>query len=152
MKPLLLIVFSVILLAIMTGVPAIAYPQTSGEENKTEIREAKDSRLFNEGGYVKGLTTARVLGLAELLLGVLSIVMAVRSKKRLAAKSPTLALTLGLLAVVFSMVHFITTNGAVFGSGSGKAGAILAFLLGLVGMTLSGLVLRQKKVSADNVH
>jgi hypothetical protein len=146
MKNLLLTFFSIIIIAVMIGIPVKAYTQESGDENKTEITETKNSKLFNEGGYVKGLTTARVIGLVELLLGLSSMIIAIRSKKFSATKSAKLALLLGLLAVVFSIVHFITAAGAVFGSGSGKAGAILAFVLGLVGIALGSWVLRQRKV------
>lgn len=122
------------------------FSQTSESVNKTEITETKESNLFNEGGYVRGITPARAIGLAELLLGILSIVFAVRAKKRSSIKGAKTALTLGLLAVIFSVVHFSTTAGAVFGSGSGKAGAIVAIMLSMAGIILSGSVLRRHKV------
>lgn len=122
------------------------FSQTSDTVNKTEITEKKQSTLFNEGGYVRGITPARAIGLVELLLGILSIVFAVRAKKRSSITGAKTALTLGLLAFIFSIVHLVTTVGAVFGSGSGKAGAILAIILSLIGIILSGLVLRKKKV------
>lgn len=122
-----------------------AFSQTSEPANKAAAAETEKSALFNEGGYVRGITPARAIGLAELLLGILSIVLAVRAKKRSSIAGTKTALTLGLLAIVFSIVHFITTSGAVFGSGSGKAGAILAIILSLIGIILSGLVLRRKK-------
>ena len=95
-----------------------------------------NSTLFNEGGYVQGLTLARVVGLVELALG-------------LAKKGAKIALTLGLGAVVFSAVHFFITAGAVFGSGSGKAGAIIAFVLGLIGVILAYLTLRSQNAEAN---
>jgi hypothetical protein len=122
------------------------FSQAGQPENKTEISDSGSSKLFNEGGYVRGITTARAIGLAELLLSILSIVFSVRAKKRSSIKVAKTALTMGLLAVIFSIVHFISVAGAVFGSGSGKAGAILAILLSLVGITISSLVLRKKKV------
>jgi hypothetical protein len=122
------------------------FSQTLDTANKTTTTETKKSVLFNEGGYVRGVTPARVIGLAELLLGILSIVLAVRAKKRSSIAGTKTALTLGLLAIACSIVHFVTTAGAVFGSGSGKAGAILAIVLSLVGIIRSGLVLRRKKI------
>lgn len=122
------------------------FSQTPDTTNKTATTETKKSNLFNEGGYVRGITPARAIGLAELLLGILSIVFAVRAKKRSSIAGTKTALTLGLVAIVFSIVHFVTTAGAVFGSGSGKAGAILAIILSLVGIMLSRSVLRRKKV------
>jgi len=121
-----------------------AFSQTPDTVNTKQHTETKKSGLFNEGGYVKGITPARVIGLTESLMGILSIVFAVRAKKR--SSGAKTALILGLLAITFSIVHFATTAGAVFGSGSGKAGAILAILLSLTGIILSGLMLRQKKI------
>ena len=122
------------------------FSQAGETENKTEISDTGSSKLFNEGGYVRGITTARVIGLAELFLSIFSIVFSVRAKKRSSRKVAKTALTMGLLAVIFSIVHFFSVAGAVFGSGSGKAGAIFAILLSLVGITLSSLVLRKNKV------
>jgi hypothetical protein len=55
-----------------------------------------------------------------------------------------IALLLGGIAIVLSVVHLSTSAGAVFGSGSGKAGAIVALVLALIGTALSGLTLRKK--------
>ncbi len=107
-----------------------------------------NSKIFNEGGYVQGLTLARVLGLVELALGLASLIIAARAKKRLVKKRAKIALTLGLGAVVFSAAHFFITAGAVFGSGSGKAGAIIAFVLGLAGVILAYLTLRSQSAEA----
>lgn len=122
------------------------FSQTSEPANNTSTTESKKSALFNEGGYVKGITPARAIGLAELLLGISSIVFAIRAKKRSSIAGTKTALVLGLLAIVFSTVHFVSTTGAVFGSGSGKAGAILAMILSIVGIILSGSVLRRNKI------
>lgn len=122
------------------------FSQTSEPANNTSTTESKKSALFNEGGYVKGITPARAIGLAELLLGISSIVFAIRAKKRSSIAGTKTALVLGLLAIVFSTVHFVSTAGAVFGSGSGKAGAILAMILSIVGIILSGSVLRRNKI------
>ncbi|WP_343702179.1 DUF6223 family protein [Chitinophaga sp.] len=116
------------------------------EASGNEFTLAQDSKLFNETGYVKGITTARLIGIVELLLGLASVIFAIRSKKRLSVKNAKIALVLGLLAIVFSTVHFITAAGAVFGSGSGKAGAILAFVLGVAGVVLSRSALRRQKL------
>ncbi|MBT2561191.1 hypothetical protein J7E50_10145 [Pedobacter sp. ISL-68] len=126
--------------------PVKTFSQTSETTNKTETAKTKKSSLFNEDGYVQGITPARAIGLAELLLGILSIVFAARAKKRSSISGAKTALTLGLVTVTLSIVHFVTTAGAVFGSGSGKAGAILAIILGLVGIILSWSALPRKKI------
>lgn len=129
---------------ILIGTPGKVFSQTTPAENKTEVTETKNSKLFNKTGYVKGITTARAIGLGEMLLAILSIVFAVRSKKRPSINGAKTALTLGLLTVISSAVHLATVGGAVFGSGSGKAGSILALMTGLVGITIGGLTLRSR--------
>ncbi len=121
------------------------FSQSTQSENKTEITDTKESKLFNEGGYVSGVTTARLIGLLEMALAIASIVFAIKARKSASYKKAKNALMLGGLAIIFSIVHFATVAGAVFGSGSGKAGAILAILLSLIGITISGLVLRHNK-------
>jgi hypothetical protein len=129
-----------------------AFSQTADTVNKTEITEAKKSTLFNEGGYVRGITPARAIGLVELAFGITSIVLGLRARKRAKSgigikgqKGAIVALSLGVIAIVISIIHLSITAGAVLGSGSGKAGAILAIILSLVGVIINGLVLGQKK-------
>ena len=52
-------------------------------------------------------------------------------------------LRLGLVAIVLSILHLANTVGG-FGSGGGKAGAIVALVLGLIGATLIGMAMRSK--------
>ncbi|TWF33881.1 hypothetical protein FHW36_11171 [Chitinophaga polysaccharea] len=125
------------------------FSQGANIVNKTGAAETKKPGLFNEGGYVKGITPARAIGLAELLLSVLSIVFAIRARKRSSLTGKKAALALGLLAITSSIMHFATTAGAVFGSGSGKAGAILAIVLSLAGIVLSGSILGRENMSGQ---
>jgi hypothetical protein len=104
--------------------------------SQTEQTGSNNSRIFNEGGYVRGITPARIIGLAELALGLSSLIIATRAKQRLKKDAAKIGLILGL-AAVFSVVHFLIAAGAVFGSGSGKAGAIIAFMLGVIGVILA---------------
>lgn len=111
---------------------------------------SNNSKLFNKGGYVRGITPARAIGLVELALGLSSLIIATRAKKRAAKKSAKISLALGLGAVVFSVIHFFITAGALFGSGSGKAGAIIAFIIGLIGIILAFLTLRLRNMSEQH--
>jgi len=121
-----------------------------GEAFSQVAETGKDtSKLFNEGGYVRGITPARALGLVELVLGLSSLVIAIRAKKRSQKNGAKVALAFGLGAVVFSTVHFFVTAGAVFGSGSGKAGAIIAAILGLVGVIIAFRTLRSFKTNGQ---
>lgn len=132
----------ILCVSLLLGCCCLVTVKTFSQTSET----TKRSNLFNEGGYVRGITPARAIGLAEALLGILSIVLAVRAKKRSSIAGAKTSLTLGLLAIISCIVHFVTTAGAVFGSGSGKAGAIVAAMLSLVGIILSRLVLSSKKI------
>lgn len=106
---------------------------------------AINSMWFNEGGYVRGITSARLIGLLELSLGLASLVMAIRAKKNSAIVRAKIALIIGLITTAFCIVHLFITAGAIFGSGRGKAGSILAMILSLVGITLASQTLRPSK-------
>ena len=57
-----------------------------------------------------------------------------------------MALVLGLIGMVLSVVHLGSSTGG-FGTGSGRAGAIVALVLGLIGMNLGGLALARSRRS-----
>ncbi|MGF6930028.1 hypothetical protein QFZ48_005528 [Chitinophaga sp. W2I13] len=104
---------------------------------------------------VSGITTGRAQALVGAIIALISLIMGWRAKARSRSthltgnrqNKPTaaiIALSLGAIAIILSVVHLSTSAGAVFGSGSGKAGAIVALVLALTGATLSGLALRPK--------
>jgi len=98
--------------------------------------------LFNEGGYVRGITPARAIGLVELGLGVASLIMAFRARRRSDNAQAKKAIIAGLTTTAFCIVHLIITAGAIFGSGSGKAGSIIAMILCLAGTSIALRTLR----------
>lgn len=53
------------------------------------------------------------------------------------------ALVLGFVAIILSVVHLAGTTGG-FGTGGGKAGAIVALVLGITGAVVNVLALRSK--------
>jgi hypothetical protein len=121
----------------------------SNQENKIKTDSA------TQGGnstYVSGITAGRAKALVGTAAGLISFIIGWRTKVRSSRGATNkgtgakVAFALGIIAIVLSVVHLSTSAGAVFGSGSGKAGAIFALLLGLIGMTLGGLALRQKKI------
>lgn len=103
--------------------------------------------------YVSGLTAGRAKSLVGTAAGLISLIFGWRTKGRSARGSGSgrtgavVALSLGLIAIVLSILHLSVSAGAAFGTGSGKAGAIVALLLGLVGTTLGGLALRAHKIN-----
>jgi hypothetical protein len=59
------------------------------------------------------------------------------------------ALIIGLVCVVFSILHLALSTGG-FGTGSGKLGAIVAMVVGLIGIGLGGLALvRSRQIARD---
>jgi hypothetical protein len=102
--------------------------------------------------YVKGITSMRARALVGVALGLISLIIGWKARKRANAgignkgrNGAIVAISLGAISIVLSIIHLNITAGAVFGSGSGKAGAIFALVLAVIGVTLSGLALRQKK-------
>ena len=53
---------------------------------------------------------------------------------------------LGLIGMVLSVVHLGTSTSG-FGTGGGRAGAIVALVLALIGMSLGGLALARSRRS-----
>jgi hypothetical protein len=99
--------------------------------------------------YVKGITAGRARALVGVAVGLISLGVGWRAKTRPGAGAGKvrtggiIALVLGIAGIILSVVHLISTAGAVFGSGSGKAGAIFAFIPNLVGIAFGALVLRK---------
>lgn len=109
----------------------------------------------SSAAYVKGITSMRARSLVGVALSMLSLVIGWRARKRSSAgnsgrNGARIALFLGGIAMVLSVIHLNLTGGAVFGSGSGKAGAILALILSLVGIWFGATVFRQKN-SNDSI-
>jgi hypothetical protein len=99
--------------------------------------------------YERGITSGRARALAIVVVGIISVVLAFNARKSTvkvtsnSRNKAIVALTISILTIVLSNVHLITSAGAVFGSGSGKAGAIVALFLGFTGTVLSGVALRK---------
>jgi hypothetical protein len=97
--------------------------------------------------YVSGLTSARARSVVGGVIGLVSLVIGWRSRLRQKAGHvrsriwPKVGLALAGITIVLSVIH-LGNNKGEFGSGGGKAGAIVAFVFGIVGVTLNGLVLR----------
>lgn len=107
---------------------------------------------------VTGITEGRAKSLAGGVIALISLILGWRAKAR--SKSANvgsnrnkqtqalIALSLGGIAIILSIIHLSTSAGAVFGSGSGKAGAIVTLVLALIGIALSGLALRTGSIKS----
>jgi hypothetical protein len=102
--------------------------------------------------YVTGITTGRARSLVGVVLGLVSLIIGLRVKRRSADGAGNIrkwritALALGSVAVILSIIHLTTLSGG-FGTGGGKAGAIVAFVLGIIGMCLGGFALLRSRQS-----
>jgi hypothetical protein len=109
-----------------------------------------DTASNGTSSYVTGITTGRARSLVGVALGLISVIIGWRIKRRVAVsgeslrKWTTATLVLGLGAVILSVIHLTTISGG-FGTGGGKAGAIVALVLGFIGMSLGGVALLRSK-------
>jgi hypothetical protein len=112
---------------------------------QSDQEHSSDSTAGERDSYVRGLTPARAKSLVGGVLGLVSVIVGWRVKKRPGPgrSLAVIAFLSGIAAIVLSIIHLANTNGG-FGTGGGKAGAIVALLLGLVGTGLSGLAMRSK--------
>ena len=94
---------------------------------------------------VYGITPGRLTSIIAGLAGLTSIVaggLALRSSASIQFKkrTGTTSLVMGSVSAILSLIHLANTSGG-FGTGSGKAGAIVASVLGGIGMLLGGRAL-----------
>jgi hypothetical protein len=137
---------------ILSACLAVAFCFLSAEDafSKTDQEHKADTTSSATDGpppYVSGLTAGRARSLVGVAVGLISLIVGRRAKARAAVNPGSgrswfmTSLVLGVIAIILSLVHLVNTTGG-FGTGAGKAGAIVALVLGLVGATLSGLTLR----------
>ncbi|HWN28306.1 MAG TPA: DUF6223 family protein [Actinomycetospora sp.] len=85
-------------------------------------------------------TAAAVVGLAAVIVGGLALARpGTRSR-------PVAALALGLVAALVGGLHAVSAAGGL-GTGNGLAGALVAVVLGLIGVVLGGLALTRSRAS-----
>ena len=105
---------------------------------------------------VSGLTPGRAATILPAIMGLISVVIGwralVRSSGRVGASRlmVILVLVLGLIDMVFSGLHLARATSG-FGTGSGKLGAIVAFVLGVIGVVLGVLAWgRSRRMAVGN--
>lgn len=92
---------------------------------------------------VTGITSGRAKSLVGGVFGLASFIIGWKAKARKRRWVIT-ALTLGVIAILLGVIHLVNVTGG-FGTGGGKAGAIVAVALGLVGCLLNLNALRIKR-------
>ena len=145
MKPIAYIFSVFLVLTLIPGLSQKLFSQTTGVENKKETKDSIIATTGKDPGYVKGITAGRAVALAEGVLGLMSLIIGWRAKARYIKPMAKLALALGTIAIILSVIHLATAAGAVFGSGSGKAGSIVALVLAVTGSILGRATLNSRK-------
>jgi len=100
----------------------------------------------NSAGY--GMTPGRLEANIAASVGLISVVIGGLALAR-SGNGRTVALVVGLIAMILSVVHLSRSTGG-FGTGSGRAGAIVALVLGLTGTILGGLAISRFRRSRQN--
>lgn len=138
-------VVCLLLLAMTSTTPSAA--QTGGsdynpQQGERPVGPQKDT-------YVKGLTAGRTRSLVAGVLALTSIVTGVtatRKGKRTGRPAKSMGIICMLMAIAaigLSVAHLSASAGAQLGSGSGKAGAVVALVFGLAGALFGALALRK---------
>src|SRR5688572_21252725 len=115
--------------------------------SQADQRQKMDTSTVADGTspYVTGITAGRARSLVSVALGLISLIIGWRAVSTSSGRKLTIAaFVLGLVAIVLSAMHLATISGG-FGTGGGKAGAIVALVLGFIGMALGGVALLRSK-------
>jgi membrane protein CcdC involved in cytochrome C biogenesis len=103
---------------------------------------------------VSGMTSGRAATILPMLLGLISIILVFTTRYNVANQysikrnKALIAIIAGLISIVLAGIHLAQAQGA-FGIGSGKLGAIVAFVLGGIGLLFGIVILSRnnKKVN-----
>lgn len=91
------------------------------------------------------ITSGRARSMVAAVVALISLVTGGFALARSGGRSGAiLAVVLGLIGVVLSVVHLSGSTG--FGTGGGRAGAIGALVLSLIGTVLGGLAMAQSRL------
>ena len=98
----------------------------------------------HSGQYVSGLTTGRAQSIVGGVIALIGLFVGWRARSWRYSRSWTVtAIVLGAVALVLSAIHLFNTTGS-FGTGGGKAGAIVAIALGVLCIVMNSVRLRSK--------
>jgi hypothetical protein len=101
---------------------------------------------------VTGMTSGRAAALIPAGLGLISVIIgwiALRRSRVLAGKGRNLSilgLCLGLADLILSILHLVRMSNQRIGTGSGKLGAIVAIVFGVMGIFLCGLAIARARM------
>lgn len=119
----------------------------NGSSRQANEPGLSESEKNENPAYVSGLTSGRTRSLVGGVIGLVSVIIGWRARSRSVAnksraRTPGIsACVLGIVAIALSVVHLAGNTGG-FGTGGGKAGAIVALVLGIIGTFLGGISMR----------
>jgi hypothetical protein len=119
-------------------------------QDRKQTTGSAPAQTDGTSSYVTGLTAGRARSLVGVAVGLISVIIGWRAKARSDfgnSRPQVIAAVLGVTAIILSVVHLANTTGG-FGTGGGKAGAIVALALGVAGTALNVLRLRSKRGSS----
>ena len=125
-------------------ISAASCSQSPQISNKPMMETPMVTVSFAVDAPVRGITAGRARSLVGGVVSLISLVIGGLALVRNGRAGAIVALVLGLIGIVLSVVHLGGSTGG-FGTGSGRAGAIVALVLGLIGTNLGGLALARAR-------
>lgn len=129
-------IFTGFFIALFTVISAASCSQSAPETNV---------------GFTAGRTRATAIAAAALISVVIGGLALARSAGLIGngngRNGAIVALILGLIGLILSIVHLGSSSTGGFGTGGGRAGALAALVLGLIGMILGGFALARARRS-----
>lgn len=139
-------IFHFLCFCLIIALSSLTATDLRGQSEKFTSPEAYTTISDGNNGYVTGITSGRARSLVGGVLALASVIIGWRFRRDSPGSRTWVggALVLGILAILLSVTHLAITTGGV-GTGGGKAGAVVAIVLGTAGIVISGLVLRSGK-------
>lgn len=109
-----------------------------------------DIQTFLQADLLQVVTAGRLwsivaglLGLTGIIIGAIALTRGARNINSV-QRTGTIALVLASIGILLSVIHLARTTGG-FGTGKGRAGAIVAIIIGLIGIILSRIAVRRAR-------
>lgn len=107
------------------------------------------AHIFAAGAYGPG--SGRFGAIVAGVVGLISVAVGGLALARSAARIGVGALLVGLTGMVLGAWHLVRSADG-FGTGNGRAGAIVAVVVALIGMSLGGLALARSRRAGSPGH
>jgi hypothetical protein len=124
-------IFSFAILSALLLVPTIAF---AADDNV--VYGFTSGRLFS--------TIDAAVGLISAVIGGMSLKRSIRRIGNNGQNGAMIAGVVGLIVIAYAVIHLSIFTGN-FGTGGGRAGAIIAIVMGLISMILAGITLARSR-------